>query len=386
MKKCIFILMLLLVLLPMTAYGSDDVNNVNIDEEQQSKINELYDYITRMQSENELLREISPKEFVESYMKNGQDSGEGSRILKAGVAYIFREVAASFTIIGQLIIIAIVCALLNNLQNAFSNEKVANVAYFACYGVMIILIARGFYIGVELTQDVIKTISNFMTALMPVLIMLLASVGSVSQALIMDPIVMALCTFGTHLYSTVIIPVVCMSFVLSFVNNISSDYNIDNLTSLLKKSALWVQGIFLTVFIGLLTIRGIAGSSLDIVTAKTAKFAVESFVPVVGKAISDAFATVASYTLLLKNSISLLGTVILICIILLPIIKIYALGFMYKLTSALLQPVTDKKVASVIDSAGGSLMLLGSCIVCVSIMFFILLAMIAATGKGFILM
>lgn len=383
MKKCIFILMLLLVLLPMTAYGSDEVN---IDEEQQIKVNELYDYITKMQNENELLKEISPKEFVESYMKNGQDTGEGSRILKAGIAYIFREVLASFTIIGQLIIIAIVCALLNNLQNAFSNEKVAHVAYFACYGLMIILIARGFYIGVELTQDVIKTISNFMTALMPVLIMLLASVGSVSQALVMDPIVMGLCTFGTHLYSTVIIPVVCMSFVLSFVNNISSDYNISNLTNLLKKSALWVQGIFLTVFIGLLTIRGIAGSSLDIVTAKTAKFAVENFVPVVGKAISDAFATVASYTLLLKNSISLLGTVILICIILLPIIKIYALGFMYKLTSALLQPVTDKKVASVIDSAGGSLMLLGSCIVCVSIMFFILLAMVAATGKGFIMM
>ncbi|MDU4892455.1 MAG: stage III sporulation protein AE [Clostridium sp.] len=383
MKKCIFILMLLLALMPITAYGSD---SINIDEEQQSKINELYDYISNMQDENELLREISPKEFVESYMKNGQDTGEERRLLKAGIAYLFREVLASFTIIGQLIIIAIVCALLNNLQNAFSNEKVAHVAYFACYGVMIILIARGFYIGVELTQDVIKTISNFMAALMPVLIMLLASVGSVSQALIMDPIVMGLCTFGTHLYSTVIIPVVCMSFVLSFVNNISSDYNIDNLTNLLKKSALWVQGIFLTVFIGLLTIRGIAGSSLDIVTTKTAKFAVESFVPVVGKAISDAFATVASYTLLLKNSISLLGTVILICIILLPIIKIYALGFMYKLTSALLQPVTDKKVSSVIDSAGGSLMLLGSCIVCVSIMFFIVLAMVAATGKGFIMM
>lgn len=383
MKKFIFILILVVALLPMKVYGSD---TVNIDEEQQSKINELYNYITEMQSENELLKNISPRAFVENYMKNGQDTGEGSVLLKAAFVYAFREVIASFTIIGQLIIIAIVCALLNNLQNAFSNEKVSHVAYFACYGVMIILIARGFYIGVELTQDVIRTMRDFMVALMPVLIMLLASIGSVSQALIMDPIVMALCTFGTNLYSTIIIPIICMSFVLSFVNNISSDYNIENLTNLLKKSALWVQGVFLTIFIGLLTIRGIAGSSLDIVTTKTAKFAVENFVPVVGKAISDAFATVASYTLLLKNSISLLGTVILIAIILLPIIKIYALGFMYKLTSALLQPVTDKKVVSVLDSAGGSLMLLGSCIVCVSIMFFILIVMVAATGKGFILM
>lgn len=383
MKKFIFIIMLILVLLPINAYGSEDIN---INEEQKSKINELYDYITNMQGENELLKEISPRKFVENYMKNGENNEEGTRLLKAAGAYLFKEVLASFTIIGQLIIIAIICALLNNLQGAFSNEKVAHIAYFACYGVMIILIARGFYIGVELTQQVIKTTTNFMTALMPVLIMLLASVGSVSQALIMDPIVMGLCTFGTYLYSTIIIPVVCMSFVLSFVNNISSDYNIGNLTNLVKKSALWVQGIFLTIFVGLLTIRGIAGSSLDIVTTKTAKFAMESFIPVVGKSLSDAFATVTGYTLLLKNSISLLGTVILICIILLPIIKIFALGFMYKLTSALLQPITDKKVSSIIDSAGGSLMLLGSCIICVSVMFFILISMVAATGKGFILM
>lgn len=383
MKKIIFILGLILLLLPMNAYGSD---NIDIDEEQKGKINELYDYINKMENENELLKDISPREFVENYMKSGQDAEKGNRLVKAGAAYLFKEVLASFTIIGQLIIIAIICALLNNLQNAFSNDKVAHVAYFACYAVMIILIARGFYIGVELTQNVIKTISNFMMALMPVLIMLLASVGSVSQALIMDPIVMALCTFGTQLYSTIIIPVICMSFVLSFANNISSDYNIGNLTNLLKKSALWVQGIFLTIFVGLLTVRGIAGSSLDIVATKTAKFAMDSFIPVVGKTLSDAFATVASYTLLLKNSISLLGTVILICIILLPIIKIFTLGFMYKLTSALLQPVTDKKITSIIDSAGGSLMLLGSCIICVSVMFFILIAIVAATGKGFILM
>ena len=35
------------------------------------------------------------------------------------------------------------------------------------------------------------------------------------------------------------------------------------------------------------------------------------------------------------------------------------MGFMYKLTSALLQPVSDKKVTDIIDSAGGSLMYLG---------------------------
>lgn len=382
MKKIMLMVVAMLFLLTMTVYGMDG----DVDEEQMSNINGLYDYIQNMQSENELLRTMSPKEFVEQYMKSGDSSLKKHDFIKNGVGYIFKEVVASFSIIGQLIIIAIVCALLNNLQSAFSNEKLCNIAYFACFSVMIILIARGFYIGVSLTQDVIRRISDFMAALMPVLIMLLASIGNVSQALIMDPIIMATCTIGTRLYTSVIIPVISMSFVLDFVNNISNEYKISNLTALLKKSALWVQGIFLTVFVGIITIRGISGSSFDIITAKTAKFAVDNFIPVVGKALSDSVATVASYTLLLKNSISLLGVIVLIAIIALPVIKIVVMGFMYKLTAALLQPVSDKKVTSIIDSAGGSLLLLGSCVICVSIMFFIMIAIIAGTGKGFILM
>ncbi|MEG0132655.1 MAG: stage III sporulation protein AE [Clostridium sp.] len=383
MKKCILILMFIIFLVPLKAYGND---NINIEEEQISKINGLYNYISDMQKENELLKDMSPKEFVESYMKSGQGSVGEERFVKIAIAFVFKEVVASFKIIGQLIIIAIVCALLNNLQSAFSNEKLCNVAYFACLSVMIILIARGFFLGVELTQQVINSVSDFMIALMPVLIMLLASVGSISQAMVMDPIIMGVCTFGTKLYSSIIIPIICMSFVLDFVNNISDEYNIKNLTSLLKKAALLLQGGFLTIFVAIITIRGIAGSSFDVVTTKTAKFAMDSFIPVVGKTLSDAFATVASYTLLLKSSISLLGVVVLVAIILIPIVKIFVMGFMYKLTAALLQPVSDKKVTNIIDSAGGSLMLLGSCIICVGVMFFIMITIIASTGKGFILM
>lgn len=388
MKKSMLIMIIailipFILIIPVDAY---DGEGTEINEEQMQNINGLYDYITSIQRENEILRNMSPKKFVEDFMKSGDDGFKNNGFVKTAVAYIFKEVVASFKLIGQLMIIAIVCALLNNLQSAFSSGKLANIAYFACFSVMIILIARGFYIGVTLTQDVINEISSFMAALMPVLIMLLASIGNVSQALIMDPIVMGACTIGTRLYASVIIPVICMSFVLGFVNNISNEYRIGNLTALLKKSALWVQGIYLTVFVGIIVVRGIASSSFDIVTAKTAKFAMDNFIPVVGKTLADAFATVASYTLLLKNSISLLGTIVLIGIIVLPIIKVVVLGFMYKLTAALIQPVSDSKVTSIIDSAGGSLLLLGSCILCVSIMFFIMIAIVAGTGKGFVTM
>jgi stage III sporulation protein AE len=381
MKKILLILIMIL----WVPWNVKAAENIQIEQEHMNKINGLYNYITNLQNENELLRDMSPKEFVETYMKNGQGDIETSQFIRIAIGYIFKEVVASFKIVGGLIIIAVVCALLNNLQNAFSNEKLSNIAYFACFAVMITIIARGFYVGVDIVHDTIVSISNFMAALMPVLMALLASVGSFTQALVMDPLIMAACSIGANLYSSIIIPLITMSFVLDFVNNISDTYNIDKLTSLIRKCALWSQGFLLTVFVGIITIRGIAGSSLDIVTTKTAKYAVDSFIPVVGKTLSDAFTTVASYTMLLKSSVSILGVVVLIAMVLVPIIKIVTMAFMYKLTAALLEPVSDKKVTAVIDSAGSSLILLSTCLLSVTIMFFIMITIIASTGKSLIL-
>ncbi len=383
MKK--FLLVLAIILwLPFNVQAMEDTTRLT--EEQNAQIEKLYDYITNIQSEYEILNNMNPKEFVKNYIENGDSGLSLKELFKYFSTYAFKEVLVAFKLVGSLIIVAIVCALLNNLQNAFSNESLTNIAYFACYSVMIILIVKGFYIGVTLARDAIMEMSNFIAALFPILMMLLASVGGFVEATLMDPIIMGISSVGARFYATVLIPVICMSFVLEFVNNISDDYKVNNLSNLLRKSALWIQGIFMTVFIAIITIRSIAAKSLDLVTMKTAKFAVDSFIPVVGKTLSDAISTVAGYTVLLKNAISSIGLIVIIVIMLLPIIKILIMAFIYKLTAALIEPISDKKVVSVIDSAGNSLIMINSCIISVSIMFFIMITIVASTGKSIIML
>lgn len=389
MKK--FLLLLALILfIPLNVQAVDKKQpiqeEVQITEEQKQEMDRLYDYISNMQNDYEILRGLNPREFVENYMKTGDGGFSVKELSKALLIYTFKEIVASFKLVGSIIIVAIVCALLNNLQKAFSSESLSNVAHFACYAVMIILISKGFYMGIDIARAAIREMSDFITALFPVLMMLLASVGGFAEATLMDPIIIAISSLGARFYSTVLIPIISMGFVLEFVNNICDDYKISNLTNLLKKSALWVQGIFLTGFIGTITIRSIAAKSIDAVTMKTAKFAVDSFIPVIGKTLSDAISTVAGYTVLLKNAISTIGLLVVLMIVLVPIIKIFVMAFVYKLTAAVLEPISDKKIVSVIDSAGGALITISSCVISVSIMFFIMLAIVAATGKGAMMM
>lgn len=348
---------------------------------QEQQIESFYDYISNMKTKNELLKDLDAKTYVKDFIKSGDGKVSLKKIMDVMVSYGVREIAACLKLLVLLIIIALICTLLTNLQRAFSGEGLSNIAYFACYSLIIIIMAKSFYIGVDIARSTIKEMTDFMVALIPVLITLIAAVGGFVEASIMDPIIIGAITVSANLFMDIIIPIISMSFVLQFVNNLSSEYKIDKLTKLLNQCALWAQGIIMTVFIGIMTVRGITSKSIDEVTAKTAKFAVDNFVPVVGKSLSDAIATVAGYSFLLKNALSSLGLVIIVVILLFPIIKLIIMIVLYKLTAALIEPISDGRLVNCINSAGDSLILVMACLICVSVMFFIMIAMLASAGK-----
>lgn len=352
--------------------------------EDNKEIEKLYDYISNMKNQYEILKDINAKDYVKNFMEKGESNISIKKAAKAITTYVFKEIAASLKLIGLLIMVAIICALLNNLQKAFSNETLSDIAYFACYALIIIILARSFYLGgVNIARDTINKMTDFMMALIPILVMLIASIGGIVEATMLDPIIIGTINISANIFSKFIIPLICMTFVLQFVDNLSEDYKINKLTKLLNQVALWTQGIVMTVFVGVVTIRGITSKAMDQVTVKTAKYAVDNFVPVVGKCLSDAISTVAGYSLLLKNSISTLGLIVIVAMLLIPAIKLLIMAFMYKMAAALIEPISDSRLVNSIGAAGDSLILILSCLICVSVMFFIMIAILASAGKVF---
>ncbi|QGU95148.1 stage III sporulation protein AE [Clostridium bovifaecis] len=370
MRRLILIFILfLLIPLDVQAYEP----KVMINQEETQQVEQLYDYMTNMKTKYEILNDVDMKAYVKEYMKSGDGKFSTKKISKALLSYGFREVVACGKLMSMIIIICIICALISNLESAFSNGNLSNIAYFACYVLLIILISRTFYIGVSTAREAIKAMTDFMAALMPVLLMLLATVGGFTEAAVMDPIIIGVINISARVFVDLIIPIVGVSFVIQFVNNISQEYKVDNLAKLLNKTVLWIQGIVMTIFIGTVTIRSMTTATIDAVAEKTAKFAVDSFIPIVGKSLSDAISTVAGYSLLLKGALSSVGLIILVVILIFPVIKIVVMAFIYKLTAALIEPISDSRLVKCIAAAGDSLILINSCLISVSVMFFIII-------------
>ncbi len=393
MKKIIFKIIIFIVMIVTFTGGIKTIADETEDE--QNKISELqeilednkesmeglYNYIDGLKLDVELMNELNPKEYVESYIKDGKGNISFDKMFDAIISLVFKEVKSVLKLAVIIVTIGIMGTLIKSLHDSFNSKGISDVAFYSCYIILIMILSKSFLISISIAKEVITNISDFMAAILPILVSMITLSGGVVEATTIDPILLAVVMIVPKIYKSIIIPLVLIFFAMQFANNLSNEHKIDGLCKLVKQGTMWMQGIILTIFIGILTIRGITGSTIDAVTLKTTKFAIDNFIPIVGKSFSDAIASVAAYSLIIKNAISSIGLIVIIIMIVYPLIKIVLTSFIYKLSSAILEPVSDKRITSSIQAAGEAMTIILSCIMSVSLMFFILLAIMASAGK-----
>ena len=295
--------------------------------------------------------------------------------------YLFKEIVANSMLLIRLIVLAIICAFLNNLSDAFESNAVGKLAYMVCYLVIIAIAIQSFSIATAVGISVINDMVMFMQALLPLLLTLLMAMGGITSSAMFHPIIIAAVGTISTLMKDVIMPIIFFSAILSIVNNLSSKIHVSKLASLLKQACVVLLGFTLTVFIGIITIQGVAAATTDGVTIRTAKFAVDRFIPVVGGFISEAVDAIIGCSLLLKNAIGALGLFALAFIVIMPLLKIFSLIVIYKIAAAIIEPITDSQLVSCLNDMSSSLVLIFATVLSVAVMFFMAVTVIVGAGN-----
>ncbi|PGL72410.1 stage III sporulation protein AE [Bacillus sp. AFS055030] len=295
--------------------------------------------------------------------------------------YIFFELLSNGKILGILIMLVIFSSLLQSLQNAFEKSTVSKIADSVVFLVLVVFALNSFYIATQATQDAITVMIDFLRALIPILLALIATSGGVISVGVFHPILIFLMHTSGLLVTYFVLPLILVSTILSIVSIINDELKVTKLASLIRNVAVGVLGIFLTIFLGVLSVQGLTTAVSDGIAVKTAKFVTSNFVPVVGKVFADVTDTVISASLLLKNTVGIVGLVTLLAIVVFPAIKILILALIYKFSAAILQPVGSKNIISTIDTIGKSVTYLFVCLAIVSLMFFLSMTLIIAAGN-----
>jgi stage III sporulation protein AE len=179
----------------------------------------------------------------------------------------------------------------------------------------------------------------------------------------------------------IVLPLLFLTAILECVNYLSGSYKLSNLTGVLKQAGMMTLGLVLVVFIGIVSIQGVAGSVADGLTLRTAKYATATFIPVVGKMFADTVELVMGASLLLKNAVGIFGVLAIALICALPLIKLISLIVVIKIAGALIQPMGDEKMAKCLDAMGNNLLLVFGALLTVALMFFLVVTMIIGAGS-----
>lgn len=326
-----------------------------------------------------------PERQVPSFIEMIVPGGDGLKLtdaLQGIVKYLWHEVLYNGKLLVTIVMLTVFSMVLETLQNAFEKSAVSKVAYSISYLVLIIIAVNSFHVAIGYAREAIQGMIQFMLAMVPLLLTLLASMGSIVTVSVLHPLIIFMIhAVGTLIY-TVVFPLLFFSAVLHIASALSDKFKVTQLANLLRSVAVGVLGVLLTIFLGVISVQGATGAVTDGVTLRTAKFVTGNFVPVVGKMFSDAADTVISASMVAKNAVGLAGVIILLFLSAFPAIKILALALIYNIAAAAMQPLGDTPIVNCLATIGKTMVYVFAALAAVSLMFFLAVTIILTAGNA----
>lgn len=302
-------------------------------------------------------------------------------IFQGLLEFLFHEVIANGKLLGMLLMLTLFSSVLQTMHAAFENSVISKLAYFVVYIVLLYLALNSFFLVFTYTKETVDMMGSFMIALLPLVLGLMASIGNIIAVSFFHPFVLFLINSSGILVSNFILPLLFLSVLLYIVSTLNKNYQVTHFANLLKSISLGSLGIFLTIFLGIMSVQGTVSAIEDGVALKTTKFITGNFIPVVGRTFTDATDTILSASLLLKNAIGVVGLLIILIIALFPAIKIFAIAFIYKIAAAVLQPIGDGPIITCLNTISKYITYILACLLVVTLMFFLSIVIIVASSN-----
>ncbi len=381
-----FLLILFFTFALKAVEEKEETDSIILEQLEDINLTELQEEVDRINSRaGELLPALNIKELVLGFI-HGEMELNWKTIITSVIKYLGQEVTANMYLMGQIIILAVISAIFEVFHTSFSSETISKTASLMIFLVLAVIILNSFQLAVEQGVKIIDYMLSFMQALIPVLLTLLVSMGAFTSAAIFHPLTFLLVSALTTGIKTIILPLVFISAVLNIVDNITGEFRISRLASLFKETSLALLGLSMLIIVGGLLLQGGAAAVTDSLSLRTAKYLTGTFIPVLGGMFSDAVDLIVSCSLIIKNALSIFGFIAIIMIIVFPLIKLIALIFIYKLSAALIQPISNERLCNIINEIGNSLILVFLVLLTVVFMFFIVITIIVGAANLTVMM
>ena len=299
MKKIISFLIMFIAFIFILSINTYATNEEMLEEQQEEfGIGNFLD--SAKEYTGDFFEDVDINTILENAIKGEIDN---STIIKKILNIFGSEIIGTLKIIGSILVIVVIHSILKAIGEGLENKEITTLIYYVQYILIVTIVITNFAEIDNLVKESASNLVGFMNILVPLLMTLVLSTGSISTSSIIEPIIIFAINFVGNIIQTFIIPLILIMASLVIISKISDRVQIDKIAKFFKSGIVWFLGIVLTIFVGIVSLEGTMSSSIDGITAKTSKAIVSSAIPVVEKILGDAVDSFLGGAVIIKNAV-----------------------------------------------------------------------------------
>lgn len=351
-------------------------------EEQTEKMLENMEMQQMQEAVNELLGEntFHVQEFLKELMK-----GEQGVSKKQAVLFIKEQLLSALVMdrqtFVQVLLLVLVAALFSNFTEVFGNNQTAEVSFYIVYMLLSAILLHSFQMISQGISEKLQDLMVFMKALMPSYFLAVTAASGSATAMVFYEMVMGVIYLIQVVLLRLVLPGIHGYVLLEMINYLHKEDFLSHMAELMQTVLGWTLKTCTGITIGMQLVQNMISPAVDSlkrnVVGKTA-----AAIPGIGNVINGVTETALATAVLIRNSLGVMGILLLLLLGLPPVIKLGFTALIYKLLAALAQPVSDKRLVGCLSTIGEGCGLLLKVLLTAEFLFMITIAVLTVSFVG----
>ncbi len=243
-----------------------------------------------------------------------------------------------------------------------------------------VILVAGISKTVTLSAAAIGVAGDFIYAFIPVFCAIVLASGQGVTSFSTNSLLLVLAQGISFLSANVFMPLINCFLALSICSGLRAELRLERLTSSLKTVILWCVSFISGAFVSVLSIKTAVSARADILGIRSARFVINSVVPVIGGSISEGLLSIQSYSSMIKSSVGIVGILAVALVFLPAIIEVAVWRLTLTLCAVISDVFDDKSVSLVLSSFRDTLLIANVLLILSAVTTVISIGILIAAG------
>ncbi len=321
--------------------------------------------------------EMSFEELVSQVSVNGLDALNAENICTYFYDLFFYELSIARPVFIKMLVFTLLFSVIHRLLYT-KNKYITDVSFLTIYSTLMVLLMQSFFIVRDIAMEGIDLLIAFLNALIPTYAVTLAFSGNgASGAMLYEMAFIQICLIE-YVMKNVLSVIIHVFILVLFLNQLFDEDRLSKIAAFMEKCVQLVLKVAFGAVIGFSVVQSMLTPVKDRLTGNVLLSGLSS-VPGIGNAVGATGEIILSCGMLIKNSVGVIGLVLLIFITAIPLVKIACFWLMYHGLSMVVQPIADKRITECVYGVARGCDLYMRILLYTMLLFFVLISMISVS-------